>query len=190
MALNPEIASITYRQSVIRKIPTMNKVILWLMYIAVFIFTILGSMWGFLLLIPSLGTLFFAWYYKGVISVTYDYQLDGYDFEIRRLSGTRTKPVNVSFANIDLQRVIVIADQFSEHLKEAEALFDAAPKHRRVTYYTSAQDPDRPGIVLYANGTGPEEGYIVRVYLQPSSQLIHCLKKLCPGKVFADADLI
>lgn len=71
MALNPEIAGITYRQTVIRRIPTANRVILWLMYASVAVFTFLGTMWGTLMLIPSLGTLFFAWYYKGVISVSY-----------------------------------------------------------------------------------------------------------------------
>lgn len=190
MALNPEISNITYRQSVIRKIPTMNKVILVLMYIAVFIFTILGSMWGTVMLIPSLGTLFFAWYYKGVVSITYEYQLDGYDLHIRRLSGTRAKPVNMAFGYVDLTRVIVIADQFTPEIEQGEAAFGAADKHHRVTYYTSAQDPDKPSCVLYAHGSGPEEGYIVRIYLQPSSQLLHCLHQLCPGKVFIHADLI
>lgn len=190
MALNPEIASITYRQSVIRKLTMLQKVILVLLYACVAIFTFLGTMWGTIMLLPSLGTLFFAWYYKGVVSVTYEYQLDGYDLVIRRLSGTRSKPVNVEFAHIDLARLIVVSDQFSPELAEGEALFEAASKPRRVTYYTSAQDPDKPSCMLYAHGVGPEEGMIVRVYLQPSSQLLHCLNRLCPGKVHTHADLI
>lgn len=190
MALNPEIANITYRQSVIRKIPTLNKVVLALMYVSVFIFTLLGSMWGFPMLVLSLGTLFFSWYYKGVISVTYEYQLDGFDLRIRRLSGMRSKPVNVAFAHIDLSRVIVIADQWAEEAAQGEAAFMAAEKRRRVTYYTSAQDPDKPGAVLYARGVGPEEGYIVRVYLQMTGPLLDCLRRLCPGKVFTHADLV
>ncbi len=190
MALNPEISNVVYRQSVIRKIPTMQKVILILLYIAVVIFTFLGTMWGFLLLFPSLGTLFLAWYYKGVISVTYEYQIDGYDFNIRRLSGTRAKPVNIAFAYVDLQKLIVIADQFSPELAQGERLFQAQPKQRRVTYYTSAQDIDKPSVVLYARGSGTEEGYIVRIYLQATGPLLHCLRQLCPGKVHTHADLI
>lgn len=190
MALNPEISNITYRQTVIRKIPTFNKIILVLMYVSVAIFTFLGTMWGTLMLFPSLGTLFFAWYYKGVISVSYEYQLDGYDLHIRRLSGTRSKPVNEAFGCVDLRRVIVIADQFSPELEQGEAAFNAMDKKHRVTYYTAAQDPDKPSCVLYAHGIGPEDGYIVRIYLQPTNQLLHCLHQLCPGKVFTHANLI
>lgn len=190
MALNPEIAGITYRQTVIRWIPTANRVILWLMYASVAVFTFLGTMWGTLMLIPSLGTLFFAWYYKGVISVSYEYRLDGFDLHIRRLSGTRARPVDEAFAHVDLQRVIVIADQFTPEIEQGEAAFAAADRKHRVTYYTAAQDPDKPSCALYAHGSGPEDGFIVRIYLQPTAQLLHCLHMLCPGKVFTHAHLI
>ena len=47
MPLSPaEVSNIVYRQSVKRKIPTMKKVILIMLYIAVAIFTFLGTMWG------------------------------------------------------------------------------------------------------------------------------------------------
>ncbi len=125
MALNPQIADITYRQTVVRKMPKANLIILVLLYVCVAIFTFLGTMWGTLMLIPSLGTLFFAWYYKGVISVSYEYQLDGYDLHIRRLSGTRSKPVNEAFAYVDLQRVIVIADEDLDEEKLMEDVMEA-----------------------------------------------------------------
>lgn len=190
MSLNPEITDITYRQSVVRKLKTPQKVILFLLYFCVAIFAFLGTMWGFPMLILTLGTLFFAWYYKGIVSITYEYQLDGYDLRIRRLSGMRSRPVNVEFAHIDLARLIIISDQFSPELAQGEAAFEAADKHHRVTYYTSAQDPNKPSMVLYARGVGEEEGYIVRVYLQPSSQLLYCLGRLCPDKVHTHAELI
>ena len=191
MALTPaEVSNIVYRQSVNRKIPTMNKVILIMMYIAVAVFTFLGAMWGTLMLIPTLGTLFFAWYYKGVVSISYDYELNGYDFHIRRISGTRAKPVNVAFAYVNLEKLIVIADQFSPEIEIGEKAFNAADKNHRVTYYTSAQDPDKPSCVLYAHGSGPEDGYIVRIYLQATGPLLHCLRKLCPGKVHTHAELV
>lgn len=190
MALHPDVSDIIYRQTVNRNIPVVNRVILVLLYIAVAIFTFLGSMWGVLMLFPALGTLFFAWYYKGVISVSYEYQLDGYDLHIRRLSGTRTRPVDIAFCALDLRRVIVIADQFTPEAEQGEAAFDAADKRRRVTYYASAQNPDKPSCTLYARGIGPEEGCIVRVYLQPTGLLLDNLRRLCPGKVFIHADLI
>ena len=54
-------------------------------------------------------------------------------------------------------------------------------------FLTAAWVPQR---IAEESGIGPEEGMIVRVYLQPSSQLLHCLNRLCPGKVFTHADLI
>ena len=90
-----------------------------------------------------------------MISVSYEYQLDGYDLHIRRLSGTRSKPVNEAFAYVDLQRVIVIADQFTPEIEQGEAAFAAADRKHRVTYYTAAQDPDKPSCALYAHGSGP-----------------------------------
>ena len=88
------------------------------------------------------------------------------------------------------ERVIVIADQFTPEIEQGEAAFAAADRKHRVTYYTAAQDPDRPSCALYAHGSGPEDGYIVRIYLQPTNQLLHCLRQLCPGKVFTHANLI
>lgn len=186
--LNPEILNITLRQSITRKIPPVKIVILLLMYFCVAIFTFLGTMWGFPMLILSLGTLFFAWYYKGIITVHYEYQIDGYSMRIRRLSGTRSKPVNEEFCKLDLSKVITVVDQCTQAHIEMEEKFEAQPKSRRVTYYTSAHDADRPGVVLYAHGTDAEMGFLVRVYLQPSGQLLDTLRMLCPGKVNANGD--
>ena len=91
MALNPQIADITYRQTVVRKIPTANKVILVLLYVCVAVFTFLGTMWGTLMLFPSLGTLFFAWYFMGIARVSYEYRLDGTMLTVLRHSGMRSR---------------------------------------------------------------------------------------------------
>ena len=188
MTPNPEVNNITLRQSIRRERRLLSTILILLMYFCVIIFTFLGTMWGFPMLVLSLGTLFFAWYYKGITSVTYEYQIDGYEFIIRRIWGLRGYTKNIEFARIDLSRVIVIGDQFTEVLEEAEAMFQQSPKQRRVTYYTSAHNPNRPGILLYARGIGQEEGYIVKVYLQPSGELMHVLKMLCPGKMYANGD--
>ena len=188
MSLNPEVSNITLRQSIERKRTTLSIILLFLMYVCVAIFAFLGTMWGFPMLVLTLGTLFFAWYYKGVTSVTYEYQIKGHEFIIRRIWGLRGYTKNIEFARIDLSRVLVIGDQFTDVLDEAEAMFQAAPKEKRVTYYTSAHNPNRPGLLLYARGVGAEEGYIVRVYLQPSGELLHALKMLCPGRMHANGD--
>ena len=180
-----DLRSICYRETVERKIQSHIRVIQFMLYMAVAIFTFLGSMWGFPMLVLSLGTLFFAWYLNGVASVTYEYQLDGYTLRILRHSGMRSRPVSVEFVVLDLTRVLVIAGQGASELEEAQRRFDAAGR-QRVTYNTSAQDPDRPSAVLFCEGTGTDSGRLVRVYLQPYPQLMDCLRRLCPGKVFVD----
>ena len=180
-----EAANLTFRMTVERKKKALYYVVLFLLYFCVVLFTFLGTMWGFPMLILTLGTLFFAWYYKGIHTITYDYELDGYDFRIRRLSGLRQYTKNVLFVHLDLHDVIVVGAQGSDEVAEIEARFQQTPRARRVEYLTSAHDPDKPGIVMYANGIELEQGYLVKVYLQPSVHLINTLRKLCPGKVYA-----
>ena len=185
MNVNPTLSEISCRQSVIRKKPTYVYVLLALLYLSVAVFTFLGTMWGFPMLVLSLGTLFFAWYLGGVASVTYEYQLDGYTLRILRHSGMRSRPVSVEFVVLDLTRVLVIAGQGASELEDAQRRFDAAGR-QRVTYNTSAQDPDRPSAVLFCEGIGADSCRLVRVYLQPYPQVVSCLRRLCPGKVFVD----
>ncbi|MBQ2990723.1 MAG: hypothetical protein IJD60_05475 [Clostridia bacterium] len=180
-----EAANLTFRMTVERKKKALYYVVLFLLYFCVILFTFLGTMWGFPMLILTLGTLFFAWYYKGCHSIVYDYEIDGYDFCIRRLSGLRQYTKNVLFVHLDLHDVIVVGAQGSDEVAEIEARFQQTPRARRVEYLTSAHDPDKPGIVMYANGIELEQGYLVKVYLQPSVHLINTLRKLCPGKVYA-----
>lgn len=186
MDFNTPVSDITCRQSVTRSVPPYVYVLLALLYVCVAIFTFLGTMWGFPMLVLSLGTLFFAWYLKGTATVTYEYLLNGPSLRILRISGMRSRTVTKEFVSLDLTRLIVLAGQDAPQLREAQARFDAAPKRRRVTYNTSAQDPDRPSSLLYAMGSGSEEGMIVRVYLQPSPEMLDCLRRLCPGRVFRD----
>ena len=71
-----EAANIKFRLSVERKKTPLARVVLFLLYFCVVLFTFLGTMWGFPMLILTLGTLFFAWYYKGVHTIFYDYEID------------------------------------------------------------------------------------------------------------------
>ena len=80
----------------------------------------------------------------------------------------------------------MLAGQGASQLEDAQRRFDAASGSQRMTYNTSAQDPDRPSAVLFCEGAGADSGKLVRVYLQPYPQVISCLRRLCPGKVFVD----
>ena len=123
-----EAANINFRMTVERKWSTLSRVLLLAMYFCVVIFTFLGTMWGFPMLILTLGTLFFAWYYKGVHTIFYDYEINGYDFVIRRISGLRQYTKNVQFVHLDLHDVIIVGAQNSEAIAETEARFRQTPK--------------------------------------------------------------
>ena len=60
MSLNPEVNNITLRQSIRRERRMVSIILLFLMYVCVAIFAFLGTMWGFPMLVLTLGTLFFG----------------------------------------------------------------------------------------------------------------------------------
>lgn len=175
------------RESVQRKIPGTIRVIEALLYVSVVIFAVMGSMGGFLWLVPALGTLFGSWYFMGLARVTYEYRLDGPRLEVKRLSGMRSRPKTEDFLTLELGQLVVAANEGAEQLAAAErASQGAAPK--RITYDVSAHDPARGCGVAYAMGVGPESGRWLKVYFQPTRELCACLRLLCPGRVFIHAD--
>lgn len=182
MSLNPEISQISYRQSVTRKAPVLMRVLLLLMYVCVGIFTFLGTMWGFPMLVLSLGTLFFTWYFMGLAKVSYEYRLDGAMLTVLRHSGTRTRPKTEDFLHMDLRKLVILADEGVDILDDAEAASKAATP-RRITYDVSAHDPDRGCAVAYCMGTGPEEGRWLKVYMQVTPGLLSYLNMICRDKV-------
>lgn len=180
-----EVQNICHRESVERKISMQTRIIQFMLYFAVLVFTFLGSMWGVLMLVPTLGTLFFAWYFMGVARMSYEYRLDGYTFSVIRHSGMRSRPRQEEFLTLDLHELIVIGEEGDPRLEEAERV-SAAASPRRITYNVSAHDPSRTAFIAYAKGTGAEQGRYVKAYMHPSAQLRAYLKMLCPGKVMSD----
>lgn len=180
--MNIEYESLTIRQSVDRKIAARIRVIQWLLYVFVALFTIVGTTRGVLWLIPPLGTLFLSWYMVGEASVNYEYRLDGYMFSVMRTSGMRSKQKTVEFLNMDLRKMVIMAEDGLSLLDEAEAASKAAvPK--RITYDVSAHDRDKGCYVMYAEGIGPEAGRKLRVFFSPGPELKNAIRMLCPGKV-------
>lgn len=173
---------ISLRRTVERRIPGYIRIIQGLLYASVLIFTVLGSMFGFIFLPLALGTLFGSWYFMGEARVLYEYRLEGYDLTVMRISGMRSRRREVAFVNLDLHNLIAAADEGAEMLEEAEKRSLSGLK-RRVTYDVSAHDPARGCALLYAMGTGAEAGRIVRVCFQPAPDLTSALRRLCPGKV-------
>ena len=178
-----DIRSICYLETVERKIQSHIRVIQFMLYVAVAIFTFLGTMWGFPMLVLSLGTLFFAWYFMGIARVSYEYRLDGTMLTVLRHSGMRSRPKTEDFLHMDLTRLVIMADEGVDLLDEAEAASKAATP-RRITYDVSAHDADRGCAVAYCMGTGPEEGRWLKVYMQASPGLRSCLNMICRDRVF------
>ena len=174
--------SICYRETIERKIQSHIRVIQVLLYLSVAIFTFLGTMWGFPMLVLSLGTLFFSWYFMGLARVSYEYRLDGAMLTVLRHSGTRTRPRTEDFLHMDLKKLVILADEGVDILDEAEAASKAATP-RRITYDVSAHDPDRGCAVAYCMGTGPEEGRWLKVYMQVTPGLLSYLNMICRDKV-------
>lgn len=180
--MNTQFDNIVVRQSVERKVGSHIRVLQVLLYIYVALFTVIGMTKGILWLIPPLGTLFLAWYMIGEASVVYDYHLDGYMFKVMRTSGMRSRQKTVEFLNMDLRKMVIMAEDGLSILDEAEEASRAAvPK--RITYDISAHDKDKGCYVMYAEGMGAEAGRKLRVYFSPGPELKNAIRMLCPGKV-------
>ncbi len=177
------VSNISCRCVVDRKIHASTRVIQFLLYFSVFVFVIIGMYGNFLWLIPTLGTLFFSWYFMGEHRVSYEYQLDGMMFRVIRYSGMRQRPKVVQFMELDLSELIIMSEEGTSRLEEAEEL-TAKAQPKRVTYYINAQDVNRPSLVLYAKGYGEDAGKYVKAYMNPSAEMVGYMRLLCPGKVF------
>ena len=182
-------SSVCYRCAVQRKIPSHVRVIQMMLYFVVLLTTYMGALWGAFWLLPSLGSLFLAWYLVGEARVSYEYRLDGSMLTVMRTSGMRSRQKEVEFLHVDLVNTIMIAEQGMDCLEEAERLSRSGPV-KRITYDISAQDSDRPGALLYVKGIGPEAGRMLRICFQPNRQLTQILHQLCPGKVNLADDTI
>lgn len=169
-------------QSVARKIPGHVRVIQWMLYTAVMIFTIIGAMQGPVWLIPALGTLFGSWYYMGAARVNYEYRLEGTRFTVERVSGLKSRRKAVPFGDFDLTKLIIMAPDGSPALEQAEAdSLNAGAK--RIVYDISAHDADDICSVMYLTAVGEEAGRPLKVFFQPSPEMRECIRRLAPGRV-------
>lgn len=174
--------TISIRRSVERKVPGYVKVIVFLLYAATLLFTILGSMFGILFLPLALGSLFGGWYLMGEARVVYEYRLDGKTLTVMRTSGMRSRQKEVEFFTLDLNDLIVVAGEGTQSMQDAEKLTRQGER-KRVCYDVSAQDSNRVCAFLYAKGSGADSGRFVRVCFFPYPDLVGAIRTLCPGKV-------
>lgn len=175
-------ATVSIRQSVDRKIPSNIRVLSFMLYFCVALFTIIGTTRGFFWLFPTLGTLFLCWYMVGEARITYEYQLDDHMLHVVRTSGMRSRQKSVSFLTLDLRNMVIMAEEGLSLLDEAEAASRSAVP-RRITYDVSAHDKNKGCYVIYAAGTGAETGRSLRVFFSPGPQLREHLRLTYQDKV-------
>ena len=173
---------IQYTQNVERYIPANVRVIQVLLYVVVVIFAIIGMAGGLFWGILAVGTLLFAWFFVGVARVTYIYMLEGSRLKVRRMSGFKSRPKTVDFAELELQNLRVLAPEGSHFLDDAEAdTRDLQPK--RITYDISAHMPGDICAVMFLEGIDKESGRWLKVYFQPSPELMRCIRRIKPEAV-------
>ena len=171
--------TISIRRSVERKVPGYVKIIAFLLYAAALLFTILGAMFGILFLPLALGSLFGGWYLMGEARVIYEYRLDGKTLTVMRTSGMRSRQKEIEFFTLDLNELIVVADEGTQSMQDAEKLTRQGER-KRVCYDISAQDPNRACAFLYAKGSGADSGRFVRVCFLPYPDFVGAIRRLCP----------
>ena len=172
-----------YAQSMPRKIPGRIRVIQWMLYFCVLIFTVMGALQGPIWLFPALGTLFGSWYFMGAARVSYQYRLEGARLTVERTSGLKSRPKTVTFGEFDLTKLIAMGPEGSPLLEKAEAA-SAAASPKRITYDVSAHDPDKICSVMYLTGLEKGQERALKVFFQPMPELRDYISRIAPDKVF------
>ena len=174
--------SFLYTQNVQRRIPGYVRVIQVLLYLAVAIFAVIGAASGMLWALLAVFTLVGSWYFMGTARVTYIYKLEGARLRVQRVSGLKSRPKKEEFCDFDLTAIRVMAPDGSKELEQAEAeTLNIEPK--RITYDISAHDPDHPCSVMFLTGIGLEKNRQLKVYFQPSGEMMRCIRLIAPGRV-------
>ena len=178
----PDYSAFSYTQTVERHIPSSVRVTTVLLDVVVALFAFIGLSGGLLWGIMALGLLVFAWYLMGSARVTYIYHLNGSRLKVQRVSGFKSRPKTVDFADLELTKLRVMAPEDSAFLNEAEAeTKDLQPK--RITYDVSAHDPHTPCSVMFLEGVGAEGGRALKVYFHPAPALREYIARIRPGCV-------
>ena len=178
----PDFSALSYTQTVDRHIPGSVRVTTALMYIVVAVFTFIGLSGGLMWGIWAVGLLVLAWYLMGSARVTYIYHLDGPRLRVDRVSGFKSRPRTVEFADLDLTRLYLMAPEHSPLLNEMD-IRTKEMKPRRITYDVSEHDPKGECSVMFLEGTGSEAGRWLKVYFQPTSELRGYIARIRPDCV-------
>ena len=171
--------------SVQRRIAAHVRIIQFLLYAAVAFFTVIGTMGGMYWGVMAVGTLVFSWYYMGVARTSFFYELAGTRLRIQRVSGFASRPKTEEFAQFDLTAMRIMAPEGSPVLRaEDEAMRTLRPKG--VVYDLTSHDRNMPVWVMYLEGAGSDAGRRVKAYIEPSRELLGCIRRAAGEKLRED----
>ena len=168
--------------SVQRAIPAHVRVIQALLYAAVAAFTLIGTFGGLYWGALAVGTLVGTWYYMGVARTSFVYSLTGTRLRVQRVWGFASRPRTEEFAQFELSTVRIMAPEGSP-LLEAEEAATRDLRPRRVTYDLTSHDKRRDVWVMFLDGSGEDAGRQVKAYIEPSAELLACMRRAAPGRV-------
>ena len=168
--------------SVQRHIPVHVRLIQFLLYAAVAFFTLIGTAGGLYWGVMAVGTLAFSWYYMGIARTSFIYELSGTRLRVQRVSGFASRPRTEEFAQFDLTTIRVMAPEGSPRL-EAEDEATRALRPKRVVYDLTSHDRNMTSWVMFLEGGGSDEGRVVKAYVEPSRQMLVCIRRAAPGRV-------
>lgn len=171
--------------SVQRVIPVRVRIIQGMLYIAVALFTFIGTMGGLYWGALAVGTLVFSWYYMGIARTTFLYELTGTRLRVQRVSGFMSRPKTEPFGVFELSGIRVMAPEGSPRL-DAEDAATKAMRPKRVVYDLTSHDKMRDCWVMFLDGAGDDANRQVKAYIEPSLALLRCIRRAAPGRVWED----
>ncbi|MGX8705433.1 MAG: hypothetical protein ACSW8J_02540, partial [bacterium] len=165
--------------SVQRVIPVRVRIIQGMLYIAVALFTFIGTMGGLYWGALAVGTLVFSWYYMGIARTTFLYELTGTRLRVQRVSGFMSRPRTEMFGVFELSGIHVMAPEGSPRL-DAEDAATKAMRPKRVVYDLTSHDKMRDCWVMFLDGAGDDANRQVKAYIEPSLALLRCIRRAAP----------
>lgn len=176
------ISDMSCSHSVQRVIPAHVRIIQVLLYAAVCLFTFIGVFGGVHWGVLAVGTLVFTWYYTGVARTSFNYLLHGTQLRVQRVSGFASRPRTEEFAQFDLPTLRIMAPEGSP-LLDAEEQATRALSPKRITYDLTSHDKNREVWVMFLEGSGDDAGRQVKAFVEPSAELLDCIRRAAPGRV-------
>ena len=168
-----------------RVIPVRVRIIQGMLYTAVVLFTIIGAHGGLYWGALAVGTLVFSWYYMGIAHTSFIYELTGTMLRVKRVSGFASRPKAEMFGVFELSGIRAMAPEGSPKL-EAEDAATKALTPKRIVYDLTSHDKNRDVWVMFLDGAGEDAGRQVKAYIEPSPDLLRCIKRAAPGRVWED----